>query len=477
MSMSIHRLSIPRYLWGIALLISVPGVFGGYTAHAQENSMTLTVTPPLIQVNLKPGETWASGIQVVNGNPYDMTVYAEPMLFEPAGEEGRPRFKDPPGMNGDPSTPDPTTLAGWITLPQGPLNITREQTITVPLMITVPPDAAPGGHYAAVLIGNRAPQGASEESSTVSVTSSIASLIFLRVAGTVIEDGRIRDLVTEKSVYETPEAQLSLRFENQGNVHLQPRGDITIYNMFGKKRGMIPINQSGDYGNVMPSSVRKFTYTWKADAGTWDIGRYRAEATLGYGGETKSFAQSTVYFYILPLIPLAEVVGGLILLVWFVGWALRSYVRRAIAIETKHLEPEVRTPVSTTTLTQPTLIARTTLELPVVHTQEPPPKPKLTLTSLIKPIQVGIVDLRSVATPPTRVVHETRQTLSESSRHTPKRMGVGTFLYRYRFFFFFLTVIAVSWVIASALLSDVLTYERPYEFKAVSEEEAAALLR
>jgi hypothetical protein len=467
---------IPRYSWGRLLLVCIL-VGSASSAYAQE-SMTLTVTPPLIQINLKPGETWASGIQVVNGNQYDMTVYAEPMLFEPAGEEGRPRFKNPPGMDNDTSIPDPTTLAGWITLPQGPLDIVREQTITVPLVITVPPDAAPGGHYAAVLIGNRAPQGSPNENS-VSVTSAIASLIFLRVAGEVVEDGRIRDFVTEKSVYETPEAQLSLRFENQGNVHLQPRGDITIYNMFGKKRGMIPINQSGDYGNVMPGSVRKFTYTWKADAGTWDIGRYRAEATLGYGGDTKSFAQSTVYFYVLPLIPLAEMVLGALFFLWFVGWALRSYVRRAIAIESKHVEQESVTDTSVLRTHTQSFSAggvRTVLESTHAPTAPSLVKPKLTLTSLIKPIQVGIVDLRSAAAPAT--FQAEHQTVPNMSVRTPStRLGIRSFLYHYRLFFFFLTVIALSWVIASALLSDVLTYERPYEFKAVSEEEAAQLLQ
>jgi hypothetical protein len=414
--------------------------------------MTLTVAPSMVQITLQPGETWSTEIQVVNGNPYDLTVYAEPVLFEASGEDGRPKFKTPPGMLGETGTPDPTTLAGWMTLPTGALVIGREQTITVPLTIHAPVDAAPGGHYAAILIGNRPPQGAPNESS-LSVTSSIASLIMLRIAGTVVEDGYIRDFATEKMLYDTPEAQLSLRFENKGNVHLQPRGDITIYNMFGKIRGTIPINQTNEYGNVLPGSIRKFTYSWKVDAGLWDIGRYRAEATLGYGSESKSFAQSTTYFYILPLLPLAEMLGTAIATLLFVGWALRAYVRRAIAIETRHPVPPA--PPSAT-------VASVARVAPILVEE----KPRLTLTTLIRPIQVGIVDLRSVASAP-----KTQTTIpSGESRVEHNKLSLGAFLFRYRYFFGFIVVVSVGWVVASALFVDVLTYKRPYEVHAVQED-------
>jgi hypothetical protein len=424
------------------------------TLHAQESGMTLTVTPPLIQVNLQPGEVWSSGIQVVNNNTYDITVFSEPVLFEPAGEDGRPRFKTAPGVEGEAGTPDPTTLAGWITVPREAQSIPPEQTITIPLTIQVPIDASPGGHYSAILIGNRAPEGVRGESS-VSVTSSIASLIFLRVAGTVIEDGRIRDFATEKMLYENAEAQLSLRFENQGNVHLQPRGEITIYNMFGKKRGSIAVNQSGDYGNVLPGSLRKFTYTWKADASTWDIGRYRAEATLGYGAESKSFAQATTYFYILPLIPLAEVLLGTLALILFIGWALRTYVRKAIALETRQLHQGAISSIEQGGV--PDSVA--------VH---PPVDPKVNLKTLMHPIHASFVDLRRVSRTDRRIEQTKRvEVVPAPSVHTAQ-LPMGEFLYRYRYFFIFVGVLGVAWVLASALFADVLTYERPYEVRTVT---------
>lgn len=428
------------------LLLGVAGFTGNHVI-AQEDRFTITVTPPLFQLNLSPGETWTSGIQVVNSNPYDITVFAEPVLFTPADEEGRPSFYLPETDKGA-EVQGAGTLAGWITVPQTAIAITREQTRTVPIAITVPEDAAPGGHYAAILVGNRAPDGV-REGGSVSVTSSIAALVFLRVAGTVIEDGRIRDFATEKILYEKPEARLSLRFENQGNVHLQPQGDITIYNMFGKKRGYIPINQVQNYGNVLPGSIRKFSFVWKADPGNWDIGRYRAEVTLGYGTESKQFEQASTVFYVLPLVPVMQVVGGILAVLIFLGWALRAYVRRALAIEGVRLATEHEV--------QQTESKKNLADEEVQH------KPRLGLETLVRPIQAGIVDLRNVGSSANKQSVSTDEAVLVSMHRQQQRTGTAVvFLREYRFFFVFIVVVALGWLAASAFFADVLSIDRSY---------------
>ncbi len=434
-----HRAVVRVVLSALALLCALG--FAGSLAHAAlADQLTFTVTPPLFQLSLQPGETWSSSLTVVNGNAYDITVFAQPVLFEPDGEDGRPRFVGP--VAGEESTPDPSTLAGWIDVPRGGLLIKREQTIAIPLSISVPEGAAPGGHYAAILIGNRAP-GTSPAESSLSVTSSIASLIFLRVAGDVTEQGRIRDFVTDRSIYERPEAKLSLRFEDQGNVHLRPQGDITIYNMFDQKRGYIPVNQTAGYGNVLPGSVRKFTFTWTADSGTWDIGRYRAVATLGYGTNGKQFATATTYFWVLPIVPLVEVIGGAFVFLWFIGWAVRAYVRRALALETARLVQEVGNRAVTSEGAAGT---------PLVG--QAPASQHLRLETLIRPLEAGIVDLRHAG----GMVEGATADMPAGTG----RLSFVAFVRAYRYFFFFLAVVILGVFGARVFLSDVLSADRPY---------------
>ncbi len=415
---------------------------------AVDNSkMSLTVAPPLFQISLQPGETWSSGVTVVNNNKYDTTLYAESVMFKPSGESGRPDFIAQNDLLGG---VDESVLAGWITIPQHSFVIPREQTYTLPIVINIPEDASPGGHYAAVLVGNRAPAGAPKES-TVNVTSSIAVLFFLTVSGEVIEKGRVRDFVTEQSVYETAEAKLSLRFENQGNVHLRPQGDITIYNMFGKKRGYIPVNQNGSYGNVLPGSMRKYVFTWKSDHGSWDIGRYKAEVTLGYGEDSKSSALSTTYFYILPIIPLIEVIGGALLLILFAGWTIRVYVRRALTIEADRVNKTDK-------------LHNMVKNIDEEHTEEQESvvenvPTKLRISTLVRPIQIGIIDLSK--THKKNIVLESRQENIETL--STKEYSISLFLKEYRLFFLFIFIAVFVAFILSVYFYDVTMSSREYD--------------
>ena len=154
----------------------------------------------------------------------------------------------------------------------------------------------------------------------------VTSLFFAKIAGDISESGSIREFATVKTLSGEPEATFSLRFENRGNVHLQPQGDIRIYNMWGQERGVIPINQQSQFGNVLPDSVRKYVFTWKGEWSPADIGRYRASVALAYGTEARQFASAETYFWVLPVMLILGVVLGLIIFFGLVTWFVKLYV-------------------------------------------------------------------------------------------------------------------------------------------------------
>ncbi len=291
-----------------------------------EISQTLSVSPTLFEMKGERGQAWTSVVRVINVNDYAMTVYPQAVNFEPLGEDGR----------GDliPIITEETqgqTLAEWITVPSDPVVIPAQATAEVPIQVNIPDDAAPGGHYAAIMVGTRPPVETSNESQ-VQTAQFVTSLFFVRIAGDVIEAGDIREFTTNTRVVQDPEIELLMRFENTGNVHVQPQGDIKIFNMWGKERGIIPINHQTHFGNVLPSSIRKFSFTWKGDTSLYDIGRYRAVATLGYGDDGKKFVTSTTYFWVIPYTTIA-----LSLIVLFVTlkiglWMIRRYIERMLAL-------------------------------------------------------------------------------------------------------------------------------------------------
>lgn len=293
--------------------------------YAADQTLSLSVTPPLFQLNITPGEIWKSAIKVINSNTYDLTVFAEVNNFQPSGEDGQGSIVPREEKVDEASS---GTLADWISITHEPIHIPPEQSMEVPVTISVPPNAPPGGHFAAILIGTRPPE--SSGSSEVRTSQAVTSLFFLRVAGDIQEKGSVREFSVAHIFRESPEADFTLRFQNNGNVQLQPQGDITIYNMWGTKRGSIPINKNTHFGNVLPNSIRKYHFSWKGDFSLADVGRYTAEVALVYGQEGKQTAADQTSFWVIPLKATLIFVGSLAFFIGIIFWIVRRYVRRVL---------------------------------------------------------------------------------------------------------------------------------------------------
>jgi hypothetical protein len=306
----------------LAILLLFPA---GTFAQAPSSGLSLSVTPTLFEMSANPTQEWSSTVKVINNNPYPLTIYADVSNFAPQGETGQGKF-----VPVDPAAADGSTLAEWITITREPLTIEPEQSAQLPFTVHVPQDAAPGGHFAAILIGTKPP----EESGKIQVSTSqvVTSLFFVRIAGDVKEDGRVREFRVMKDLVTTPHADFQVRFENKGNVHLQPQGEIDITNMWGKERGVIPINHETHFGNVLPESIRNFEFSWKGEQSFSDIGRYKAVLTLAYGEESRKFVTSTAYFYVVPVKPLLMVGGSLLFFIILITWSIKVYVRRMLLL-------------------------------------------------------------------------------------------------------------------------------------------------
>lgn len=298
-------------------------LFSPVLAHAQ-GAVSLSVSPTLFEMSASVNQSWSSSVRVINTNSFPLKVYLSGVNFEPTGESGQGSMVPVFGSESNGST-----LAEWFTLPSDEIIIPAEQTVSVPFTINVPEDAAPGGHFAAILVGTRSLTNV-DTPAQLETSQVVTSLVFLSVAGDITERGVIRDFVTDQSINESPEATFSLRFENDGNVHLQPQGNITIKNMWGKERGLVPINQTSQFGNVLPESVRKYNFEWVGEWSFADMGRYTAEVTLAYGNQTRQFVTAETAFWVIPwrtLLILLVVLGSLL---WLIIWGVKLYIRKML---------------------------------------------------------------------------------------------------------------------------------------------------
>ncbi len=415
------------------LSLAIVGFLGFFLpaySYAQE-SLSLSVTPPLFQLNTAPGDVWKSSIKVINTNAYELTVYAEVYHLEPQGEDGQGTFLHREGG----FSPEGPLLANWMDVSALPIVIPPEQSADVPVTIMLPKNAAPGGHFAAVLIGTRPPEGVT--GSVVKTAQIVTSLFFLRVAGDVQEKGTIREFSVAHLFREKPEAEFSLRFENSGNVHLQPQGGITVYNMWGKERGFIPINQRSHFGNVLPGSIRKFDFSWRGEASISDIGRYAAEATLTFGEEGRQNTTSRVYFWVIPLKAGLITIGSFALFIFFVVWMIRRYINRAMYLA--GYDAEMRQE------------KRVEKSAPLAATAQASEKklPKNIDKKLLLPLKEGVLDLR-------------RKKYNRDSDQSRIALYVQ-YVLQYRYFFMSVALLAIFVILGFFYFSDVLEGDKKYE--------------
>ncbi len=323
-----RRLSIILYLCSFLLCL----YFGLPLLSFAQGSLSLSVTPTLFDISVEPGQTWRSSVRIINPNAFDMTVYVKPVHFSASGERGISAFQ--PVLE---TESQGATLAEWFEVSPEPVVIPMQQALAVPFVVTVPDDASPGGQYAALLVSTQ-PFASDTDSSQIRTTQAVSSLFFMRVEGEVIERGMIRSFRAIDRIVSTPRNEFSLRFQNDGTVHLQPQGTITIFNMWGQKRGEIPVNQRARFGLVLPKSednednIREYRFSWEAVFSLLDIGRYRAEAVLAYGQDQRRSVQATTYFWVIPVTGLLIVLGTVLFLVLVSILLIRRYVRRMLLL-------------------------------------------------------------------------------------------------------------------------------------------------
>lgn len=186
------------------------------------------------------------------------------------------------------------------------------QRMNLPVIISIPADAQPGGLYGSVIVTavpsvNSSTSNDEVVSGNVVVTSRLASLFFVRVSGEAKEEGLLKDFSTSKKFYTVPEIKFSSVFENNGNVYLNPYGSLEVKNILGTKIDSTIIEPYF----AMPDSIRVKDFVIKR---SFMFGYYTADLSLNRG-YANIVDQKSISFWVLPWKALVVFVLGLMALV------------------------------------------------------------------------------------------------------------------------------------------------------------------
>jgi hypothetical protein len=267
----------------------------------------LTISPPINEPKIKPGQTVEQIIRVTNPTSRLVEVYPQVMDFKAKGEGGEPYFYTAENQS------EKFSLAKWVSYNPAKIALTPEQVVEFKYTLKVPSDAEPGGHYGSIFFVSEPPKD-TKPGSKVSIGSMIGSLVLLTVPGETIEKGIVEDFSAQKQFFFTGnKADITTKISNIGNVHFKPKGKIEIKNMTGKSVSTLTFNPQS--GNVLPDSTRKFTNSWGFK--WYQVGIYRAELASIYGISDKPLTGSYT-LYLLPwwfLIVVAWIVVMIIILI------------------------------------------------------------------------------------------------------------------------------------------------------------------
>lgn len=213
--------------------------------------------------------------------------------------------------------------ASWITVADAETQLIESgETVEISFSISVPEDAEIKGYYPMIIVTAAFDQ----EGDHIASTGEIASIVYLSVSSV---KGAVSPISATISGFEPagsfsfiPKMDFEVAVYNEGDVHFQPRGRITVFDPNGTRQ-----ENSATYNDkflfLLPGQQLQETLSWRDSSYSRifpPIGEYTATFTLSSHDETFEPQEMTKSFYVFPLqyigfgVIVIDVVIGIVIL-------------------------------------------------------------------------------------------------------------------------------------------------------------------
>lgn len=268
----------------------------GITVESIPNSQDVigdfVVGPGKFEAFMEPGESLTTEILITNRTGVDrrFNIDVEDMQGSSDGQEAMVLLGDDRG---------PYSIKDYLSFPTRSFDLKHGQRVRLPVTITIPEDAEPGGFYGSALV-NTVSIGIENdvESGTAALKSPVIQrigvLLFITVPGDNIYEGELKNFHIEphKKWYDGNTFNFVITYENSGTSHVAPYGEISIENMFGEEVGYVELTP----WFVLPQSVRLREISWKRDM---LYGKYTATLKLNRGYDN-IVDEKQITFWVIP---------------------------------------------------------------------------------------------------------------------------------------------------------------------------------
>jgi len=275
-----------KNFWIILLLFIFVMTFAAKYVRAQLNSQSITMTPPAIKVSLNSGDTTEGTLGLINDSDGNLSFVVRVYDFVVNDNQGTPQIL-PQGT----LTNNKYSASSWVAVAPDTFTVKAHERFNFNYYIKVPNQAAPGGHYAAIVYQPINPNA--ESGSGARIQTQLATLVYLTVNGPVNEYAKVTKF-TAPSFQEFGPIEIQTEIKNYGDIHMSPQGIISIKDMFGRTLETTYLQNR----NIFPGNV---ALLYKNTLGsTWMFGRFTAKFVGSYGTNNNLPLIGTLSFWVFP---------------------------------------------------------------------------------------------------------------------------------------------------------------------------------
>ncbi len=307
-----------RRLLIAATLVWTAGL--GSAQPALAASQGFVISPAFQSVVLTAEQNEAQyALQLTNTTPTDQNFRLSAVDFGSLDESGGVAFLGTPTSELE----HRYGLAAWMSLGTNTIFVAAGKSVQVNVTITNRPSLAPGGHYGAILATAVTDTGGvSGTDPRVNLRQVLSSLVLLTKDGGINARLKLVSQSVDQFGLRMP-SNVYQRFQNLGNVHLVPRGTVTITDPLGRvvRRGAL----NDGSGTILPESFRRYETPLLTVGAAWLPGRYKAETSYRYDGTYQTQTSIITFWYVgLAIVWIAALaVAGVFGLLGWLLWRRR----------------------------------------------------------------------------------------------------------------------------------------------------------
>jgi hypothetical protein len=273
------------------LVIIKPALAQTEQVFEQKNTAKVTLEPALQEVVIENEARTTVPIVLENTSSVEQRFNLRVVDFGSLDESGGVAFLG----SGDPREYE---AAKWLEIPVNDILVAPQSKTKVDVTIKNEDTFSPGGHYGAVLFENDTPDTSTSDEPRIAIRQVFSALVYVRKVGGEVFSFRLEGKDYRKDFWRLPETA-SLRFANEGNVHVIPRGTVRISDPLGRTIQKATINQSS--GLVLPNTKRRFDERFVSLTPAWLPGQYSVRIEYRYDGKDSFEVSGEKYWYWPPV--------------------------------------------------------------------------------------------------------------------------------------------------------------------------------